>query len=277
MLTLEPMRPIKKVIYSLVINDYEPAIRALTFPLLQAWAKKIGAEVQLITERKFPDWPVTYEKLQVSQFAAENQADWHIFIDADALVNPELFDITAHLSKDTVMHNGKDMNGVRWKMNEWFLRDGRWIGSCNWLCIGSDWCAQDLWRPLDKPLSWALDQIQVTNAEYASGHCEQAHLIDDFTMSCNIARHGLKYTTLNELCGKLGWKQPRTFEDAKGTIHVWGDAQDISPFFLHLYNCDKDTKIKAMLDILTRPTKAGGWALMKQEEAQAFLLKWGIK
>ncbi|HWB97853.1 MAG TPA: hypothetical protein VG672_14160 [Bryobacteraceae bacterium] len=48
-------RPIKKTVYTLNIGDYAPEICALTYPLMEAYARKIGADFHVIRERKFPD------------------------------------------------------------------------------------------------------------------------------------------------------------------------------------------------------------------------------
>lgn len=127
--------PVKKTVYTLNVGGYAPEISALTYPLLQAYAQKIGADFHVIRERKFPDWPMDYEKLQIHELAKEHNNDWNIYIDSDALVNPEMFDVTEHLHKNTVCHNGKDLAGIRWKYDHYFRRDGRHIGSCNWFAI----------------------------------------------------------------------------------------------------------------------------------------------
>ena len=283
-------KPIKKTIYTLNIGNYEPVIRALTFPLLQAYAAKIGADLHVITERKFPFWPITYEKLQVHELAKRHNNDWSIFFDADVLINPECFDFTDHLTKDTVAHNGKDMAGVRWKMDQYFRRDGRMVGSCNWLAIASDWCL-DLWRPLDDLTpEQALARINVTINEHNSGECKREHLIDDFTLSRNIARFGLKYTTITEICGKLGWVAPRTgtavnrifTADGKqaGTseqVFTWGDPSAVSPFLFHCYAMPTEQKIEALLRQMTNALGNGGWALMSMEEEKEFRKKWGLE
>jgi hypothetical protein len=79
---------------TLNIGDYAPEICALTYPLLQSYARKIGADFYVIRESRFPDWPLVYEKLQIYDLA-RNGSDWNIYIDSDALVNPEMFDVTA--------------------------------------------------------------------------------------------------------------------------------------------------------------------------------------
>ena len=95
-------RPVKKTIYTLNIGDYAPEICALTYPLIQAYARKIGADFHVIRERKFPEWPIVYEKLQIYELGRKHGNDWNIFVDSDTLINPEMFDVTEHLHKDTV-------------------------------------------------------------------------------------------------------------------------------------------------------------------------------
>src|ERR1700689_2337012 len=101
-------------------------------PLLNRWAKKIGAEVHVIDELKYPEWPVTMEKLQIFDLEIKKQSEYAIYVDSDALIHPDMFDITDHLAKDTVLHNATDMAGHRWRYDRFFRRDGRHIGSCNW-------------------------------------------------------------------------------------------------------------------------------------------------
>lgn len=269
-------KAIKKEIFTLCIDNYEPAIRELTWPLMRRYADKIGASFHVITERKFPDWPITYEKLQIFDLAKEHGNDWNFFFDSDALISPEMFDPTDHLHKDTVMHNGKDMTGVRWKYDQYFRRDGRHLGSCNWFALASDWCL-DFWRPLDDLTpEEAISRIFITIDEHNSGCCKKDHLIDDYTLSRNVARFGLKHMTFQKLCGDLGWKSPRTISTHKGDTLVWGE-QDSSPFLFHVYNLPTDKKLRAMLDVLSLPRDRGGWQLMSQDQRMAFEQKWGIK
>lgn len=229
-------RPIKKTVYTVNVGNYEPQITELTYPLLCAYADKIGADFHVITERKFPGWPIVYEKLQIHELG--RGSDWNIYFDSDALVNPEMFDVTNHLTKDTVLHNGKDMAGVRWQYDHYFMRDGRNIGSCNWFTVGSDWCL-DLWKPLDMTFEEASRNIHLTVAEHNSGMFKDNHLIDDYTLSRNIARYGLKFKTLVDVCADLGWRGP--------------DGRGISPFLYHLYNIPSKQKLQMLLGVLGTP------------------------
>ena len=83
-------RKVKKTIFLLRINDYSPEICALTYPLIRRYAQKIGAEIFEITKRRWPDWPVVYEKLQIFYLAQELQSEWQIYFDADTLIHPDM-------------------------------------------------------------------------------------------------------------------------------------------------------------------------------------------
>lgn len=183
----------KKIIFTLNIEGYSPAITAMTFPYIQKYADKIGAEFKVITERKFPDMPVTYEKLQIHELAVGY--DWVIYIDADALIHPDMFDITDFISKDTVLHTRNDLAGNRFTCDKYFKRDGRSIGSCNWFTVASDLCL-DLWKPLDDlTLEQALANIHPIQAELNIG-AKAEHFIDDYILSRNISKYGLKFKSM---------------------------------------------------------------------------------
>lgn len=189
----------KKTLYTLSVNNYQPEISALTFPFMKAWAKKIGADFHVITERKFTEWPVTYEKFQVYELAKEHGNDWNIFFDADTLIHPDFYDFTVLLNKDTTFSNGSDFSPIRFKPDAYFLRDGRYIGKGNWCAAFSDWCL-DYYHPLDDiTLEEAVANIGPTVSERGSGCIEPAHLIDDYVVSRNIARYGLKHILMSEL------------------------------------------------------------------------------
>ena len=272
-----PDRTDKKCVWTLNINNYEPAITELTYPFLKIYAQKIGAEFRIITERKYPGWPIVYEKLQLHELGEEY--DWNIYIDSDALISPEFFDVTAHLTKDIVCHNGKDFAGQRWRMDKYFLRDARWQSSCNWMTIASNWCL-DLWTPLDMTFEEAKKNIYPTLGERLSGQFHDHHLIDDYTLSRNIAKFGLHFTTVVEICASFGLKRP--------------DGMGVNPFAFHLYNISVEEKLKRMIAILASPHNAViqdpkstqaqplppwglGWGCMSPQDAAEFCKKWGVK
>jgi hypothetical protein len=221
----------KKTIYTLNLNkkEYEP-ITELTYPWLKFYAFKIGAEFKEITERKFPEWPITYEKLQLFEIAQRDENDWNIFMDCDTLVHPDTFDFSTHVPKDTVMHNGADMATMRWRYDRFFMRDGRHIGSPTWNCWASDWCVE-LFKPLDDLTpEQAAANIFPLHGEIENG-IKPPRLIEDYVMSRNIAKYGLKFTTIQEMLQKLN-------------MLPWAD------FFWHAYMMPIDEKVIRMKDKL---------------------------
>jgi hypothetical protein len=187
----------KKTIFTLNIGNYAPELTAITYPLMKIYAHKIGADFFEITERKFPDWPVTYEKLQIYELAKQMSNDWNFFFDADAMIHPCMPDWTIYMKKDTIAHWGSDVSSVRHRFNEYMLRDGRGWGSANWFTIASDWCL-DLWRPLDITPEEAIDYINPTHEEMNFG-LRSEHFVDDFALTNNVSRFGLKTIKLQDV------------------------------------------------------------------------------
>lgn len=187
-----------KTIYTLNIDNHIPEITALTFPLIRRYAEKIGAGFQIINKRKFPEFPITYEKLQIYELGKKNE--WNLHIDSDCLIHPDTPDFTEHINKDTVVFHGKDQASIRWKFDNYFRRDGRNIGTCSWFVISSDW-THDLWKPLtsqDPPKEAIMSRIYPTNAEVQAGLWDKGHLFDDYVISRNLARYGLKHKTIRD-------------------------------------------------------------------------------
>lgn len=83
---------IKKAVWVLNINDYRPDVCEHTYPTIKDFCKRIGADFNEIKERKFPNHPVTMEKMQVYELGKDY--DINILVDADLLVSPKLEDIT---------------------------------------------------------------------------------------------------------------------------------------------------------------------------------------
>jgi hypothetical protein len=197
-------KALKKTLFVLNVDNYAPEIREVTYPLLKHYAEKIGAEFYEIKKRKFPGWPPVYEKLQIYELAQKMGNDWNLYIDCDALIHPDLIDLTNHVPKDTVAHNGHDVAGTRWVYDRFFRRDGRHISSCNWFTIASDWCIE-LWKPLDDlTRTQAIKNIYPTVNELNTV-ITAPHLIDDYVLSRNIAKYGLKFTNFHEVFKRLGF------------------------------------------------------------------------
>jgi hypothetical protein len=240
----------KKVVYTLALKGYPNELTDLTFPWIKHYAKKIGAEFHVIEERKFPEWPPTAEKMQLYELGKNN--DWTIFIDADAIINPELFDVTAVLNKDTVMFTGQDFNPMRSSPPSIYAkRDGRYLGACTWFVVCSDWTI-DLWRPLDhQTREEIIAAIWPTNGERMARIGDgdigitSEKLIEDHICGENIARFGLKHTTLE---GHIKPKFGRMYD----------------AYYWHQYTMRIDNKIVEALKIM------GAWGMITPEVAKKY-------
>jgi hypothetical protein len=264
----------KKTVYTLALKGYPKEMTDLTFPWIRHWANKIGAKFSIIEDRKFPDWPATYEKHQIFELGRKD--DWSIFIDADALINPDLFDFTETVYEDTVIYTGQDMAAMRFRPNKWTRRDKRFIGACTWFVACSRMCL-DLWKPVDADLADAVDapeseelvtkirsgsfsqkdlkalasgEIFPTNAERncrigdgTTGILPEK-LIEDYTTSNNIARFGLKHETIE---GHIKQRYGR------------GDS-----FYYHQYTFEIDIKIVRCL------TAMRAWGLITPDIEQKY-------
>jgi len=91
----------KKLLVTLNIDDYDKEITELTFPYMRKYAKNIGADFHIITERKFPDFPLMLEEFQMYEFS--QTYDWIIFLDSDCLINPKGIDLTTLVEEDRVL------------------------------------------------------------------------------------------------------------------------------------------------------------------------------
>jgi hypothetical protein len=227
------MNAVKKAIWTLDINNYQPEITALTYPLMKRYAQKIGADFNIITKRKFPNNDIEYERLQVHTLGEDY--DWNFLFDADTLLHPELFDPTIYLTKDTVLHSGIDRGDLRWRFDQYFLRDGRNIGSCNWFTLASNWCL-DLWKPLeDLTEAEIIDRICVTNYERLHG-VPAKHLVLDYITSRNVARYGLKVITFKDMLKRLGRETDEYFHH-EYTVAKWSKEDRIKEV-LNLWKLD---------------------------------------
>lgn len=170
-------------VYTLKVNDYFPELCAITIPWLRAYATRIGAEFVEVTERKFPEFPPTYEKLQLYDLTPENE--WSILIDADIIVNPQFPNVLKIVPID---HIGLYMTypaNMLFEADQYFARDGRALGiASNFLVVHN--CNHDIWTPLEIPYEEAVTKSK------------RLHILDEYCISRNVARFGLKVAGVYE-------------------------------------------------------------------------------
>jgi hypothetical protein len=194
-----------KYLYTLCVDNYAPQITDITFPLLKHWAAKHRYTFHVIDQRLSPQYPPVMEKFQCFNLVQHHQAEYAIFIDADALVHPDMFDPWEHIPKDHVFHNGHDFCNLRWTVaqDRFFKRDGRMLAGGNWLTGATD-LTYDIWAPQDDlTIEEAIKNITPLVME-KNTVIEAAHLIDDYLTSRNIAKYGLKFAEIGEICKRIG-------------------------------------------------------------------------
>jgi hypothetical protein len=168
-----------KCLYTVCVDNYLPELMRYTLPNLEGFAKKIGADFKIIDSRKYPEFPATYEKMQIHELGAGYQ--WNILVDADCMFFPGMFDPTRVIPFDHVGFQEQFNASLLFQPDAYFYRDGRKLGVATNFCVVPISC-HDVWTPLE--MSW----------EEAREKTKREFIIDEFCISRNIARYGLKYT-----------------------------------------------------------------------------------
>ena len=185
----------RKLIHVVNINDFFPELFALTYPTIRSYAERNGYMINMITERKFPDYPINYEKMQVYEDGKD--AEVNILCDADMLIHPKFPDVTTFLQRDSIAFN--DNYNISWKYHvdriKYFMRDGRDVGIATNFVVTSDW-THDAWEPLSLSQKDIEDLAKKENTESENDPSQRGwgHYADEFALSYNMAKYGLKYT-----------------------------------------------------------------------------------
>ena len=217
----------RKIIHVVNINDFFPELFALTYPTISAYAEKHGYMINMITERKFPDYPINYEKMQV--YEDGKNAEVNILCDADMLIHPEFPEVTKFLKRDSIAFN--DNYNISWKYHvdriRYFMRDGRDVGIATNFVVSSDW-THDVWEPLSLSQKDIEDLAKKENTDTGGADGRGwGHYADEFALSYNMAKYGLKYTGV-------------TWED-------W-----MRPFLIHTGTGDKNEALQIARDTLEK-------------------------
>jgi hypothetical protein len=181
----------KKVIYTLNINNYMPELCKITIPTIQAYADRIGATFIIITERKFPKWPITYEKMQLFKLTKDNE--WSFFIDADTIIGPHLKDLTELIPTHKIgIHMAYDAN--KHLPNDYYMiKDRRNIGVVtNFMLVHQT--MHKIWTPLEENVQKALHRLRTVDASN--------HIVDEYCISRNMARYGISHIGIIPFCKK---------------------------------------------------------------------------
>jgi hypothetical protein len=172
---------LKKCVYVVATPGYQPEMCAITLPNLKQYADRLKADFRIITERKFPEWPVVCEKQQIHELGTDY--DWNISIDADMLVHPAIDDFTEWHPPTHVgnwwyydMRHYFDV-----EQHPYFARDGRFYGIVECLVASSKYTHQ-LWEPL----SGHFDDYKSVFKDHNYWR------MGEYCLSHNLAKYGLK-------------------------------------------------------------------------------------
>ena len=192
-----------KILHVLNINDFFPELFALTFPTIKAYADRTGFVINLITERKFPDYPINYEKMQV--YKDGEGADYNMLCDADMLIHPHFPDVAEIVRPENVAFNDNYNISTKYYADriKYFVRDGRDVGIATNFVVTSS-LTHDLWEPL--PLTQEqISGLAIPNdREPDEWNRGWGHYADEFALSFNLAKYGLKY---QGICPE-DWQRP---------------------------------------------------------------------
>ena len=188
----------KNIIHVLNINNFFPELFSFTYPTIESYAKKYGYMINIIRERKFPDYPINYEKLQV--YEDGKGADLNILCDADMLIHPQFPNIQDFFNPKYVAFN--DAYNISWKYHvdkiRYFVRDGRDVGIATNFVVSSK-LTHDIWEPLSLSHKDIEELAKKENTKRGWGH-----YADEFALSYNLAKYGLKY---HGIC-REDWQRP---------------------------------------------------------------------
>lgn len=186
-----------KTIFQLDIDNYLPEVTAVTYPRVEQYAEKIGADVVRITKRKYPDYPISYEKFQIYDLAS---SEWNLFFDSDFLIHQEMFDLTEYVPKERVFINNDNLAVGRYAPDNYFRRDGRNTSVSTHMVMVSDWC-MDAWKPTDLTREQVAANIYELPREKFTG--DTSWRMDDYIFSRNIARYGLAIENVHSVYKRL--------------------------------------------------------------------------
>jgi hypothetical protein len=171
----------KKILHVVNINDFFPELFAYTFPTMKKYAERYDWEINLITKRKFPEWHINYEKMQVWEDGKD--ADMNLLVDADVLIHPKFPCVSGIVPEYYIGFNDNYHASRKFILNDYFRRDGRDVGIASNFVVSYK-STHDVWEPLK----------DITPEEGRKITFVREGDIDEYCLSHNMAKYGLKYS-----------------------------------------------------------------------------------
>lgn len=165
------------------IDDYFPELKLYTLPTIERFCDKIKADLKIIRERRFPDWPILTEKLQI--YANGALYPNNILLDLDILVHPDCYNPFERNIPYTHCAFKDNYNASKQlKSDIYFERDGRDVGISG-CAVFTTSHTHDLWK--------FSDYFKANKHMVLENILQERKIVDEYVMSRNLARYGLKY------------------------------------------------------------------------------------
>lgn len=168
-------------VHFITIRDPSLRHQDISLPMVKDYAKKIGADLNLISERKFPDFPVYYEAMQI--FESGKKYEWNLYLQPGGLLGEQLPDVTEYCPHDAVstciLYNASGQ--FLTENNIYFERDSRNLGISDTVVL-SNRVTHEIWEPL--PSSYSTYKNLILDGDVTK--------ICSFALSYNIAKYRLK-------------------------------------------------------------------------------------
>ena len=203
----EPKNLKSKCIHIVILNELYEEIYKYSAPSIEAYAKKIGADINLITTPKFLDFPHDYERMQIWEKGENYQ--WNINICADTVIHPDTEDPTVRLDpfKEIGTIYANDYNS-QFETTAYFIRNQSQIMLPFGSVLVSSWYTHDIWEPLLMPytemsLFCKKDKRDVSEFNLATNLCKYKYKIEPAFLNSKIFSSGLGKVGVQRIKEKL--------------------------------------------------------------------------
>ncbi len=181
-------------IHVLNVNNYFPQLMKKTMPTIEAWAERMGGDVNVISKRHYSDeWPVEYEKLWGTYHSGKGDNRWNLLLDGDMLISKDMYNPVYDKNDNMRFPGGiytldsySAKSQLRTYDNRFFQRDTRDIGISACCVLASSWC-HEIFKPLDDDITWEQAKKNLTHLD---------RNIDEFCLSENNARGKFYYESI---------------------------------------------------------------------------------
>lgn len=167
----------KKELFVVRVDNYFPELCNLTLPTIKNYAEKIGAKFTVISERKYPDYPPAYEKVQIYDLGTDN--DFNILVDCDLVFDEAMYDVTELVSENSVGSWMEYDPHLTIAFDEYIKLDGSdRIPATNFMVSTKD--THKIWEPFE------IELVSIIN------NMKRSWVIDEYCVGHNMKKYDIK-------------------------------------------------------------------------------------